>query len=47
MNLTEDTIIAFYGIDRLRFTRPVFPGDTIHVRKRVAEATARRRRQAS
>ena len=37
MNLTADTIIAFYGIDKLRFTKPVFIGDTIHVTKRVLE----------
>ena len=29
LRLTEKTIIAFYGIDRLRFTKPVFIGDTI------------------
>jgi 3-hydroxybutyryl-CoA dehydratase len=29
------TVIAFYGIDKLRFTRPVFIGDTIHVTKKV------------
>jgi 3-hydroxybutyryl-CoA dehydratase len=38
MNLTPDTVLAFYGIDKLRFTKPVFPGDTIHVKKRVIEA---------
>ncbi|MGH9660563.1 MAG: MaoC/PaaZ C-terminal domain-containing protein [Bryobacteraceae bacterium] len=38
MNLLSSTVVAFYGIDRLRFTAPVFPGDTIHVRKRVLEA---------
>lgn len=30
-----DTVIAFYGIDKLRFTRPVFIGDTIHIMKKV------------
>ena len=30
-----NTVIAFYGIDRLRFTKPVFIGDTIHVEKEV------------
>jgi acyl dehydratase len=29
------TLIAFYGVDRLRFVRPVFIGDTIHVRETV------------
>ena len=32
---TQDTVIAFYGIDKLRFTKPVFIGDTIHVVQRV------------
>ena len=41
MNLTTDTIIAFYGIDKLRFTKPVFIGDTIHVKKRVVETAAK------
>jgi len=31
----DDTVIAFYGMDKLRFTRPVFIGDTIHVVKKV------------
>jgi len=30
MNQVQDTVIAFYGLDRLRFTQPVFIGDTIH-----------------
>uniref|UniRef100_A0A7C3M9Y4 Dehydratase n=1 Tax=Archaeoglobus fulgidus TaxID=2234 RepID=A0A7C3M9Y4_ARCFL len=29
LRLTEDSLIAFYGIERLRFTKPVFIGDTI------------------
>jgi 3-hydroxybutyryl-CoA dehydratase len=33
----EDTVIAFYGIDKLRFLRPVFIGDTIHVVKKVID----------
>lgn len=37
MNLLSETVIAFYGIDRLRFTRPVFIGDTVRVRKKVTE----------
>lgn len=35
---TTDTVIAFYGIDRLRFTKPTFIGDTIHVEKEVLAA---------
>lgn len=34
LRLTEKTIVAFYGIDRLRLTKPVFIGDTI---KAIAE----------
>ena len=30
-------VVAFYGVDKLRFTRPVFIGDTIRAVKRVAE----------
>ena len=35
---TTDTVIAFYGIDRLRFTKPTLIGDTIHVEKEVIAA---------
>lgn len=38
MNLINDTVLAFYGIDKLRFTKPVFIGDTVRVEKRVLEA---------
>jgi 3-hydroxybutyryl-CoA dehydratase len=34
-NQVQDTVIAFYGVDRLRFTGPVFIGDTIHVVAKV------------
>jgi acyl dehydratase len=37
LNQIEETVIAFYGIDKLRFTRPVFIGDTIHVVKKVID----------
>lgn len=37
MNDTGDTIIAFYGIDRLRFVKPTFIGDTVHVVKKVID----------
>ncbi len=29
--------IAFYGVDRLRFLKPVFIGDTVHVEAEVIE----------
>ena len=37
MNLLDDTLIAFAGVDRMRFVQPVFIGDTIHVHKRLVE----------
>jgi acyl dehydratase len=37
LNQIQDTVIAFYGIDKLRFIKPVFIGDTIHVVKKVIE----------
>ena len=38
---TNDTVIAFYGLDRLRFVKPTFIGDTICVRQKVQEKTER------
>jgi len=35
----HENIIAFYGVDKLRFTNPTFIGDTIYVTKRVIELT--------
>lgn len=32
------------GIDELRWTKPVYPGDTLHVRGKVVEATPSRSR---
>ena len=37
MNLLDDTLVAFGGVDKLRFVAPVFIGDTIHTTKRVVE----------
>jgi len=37
LNQIQDTVIAFYGVDKLRFIKPVFIGDTIHVVKKVVE----------
>ncbi len=36
MNFLNETVLAFYGLDHLRFTRPVFIGDTVRVHKTVA-----------
>lgn len=32
-----NTLIAFYGIDKLRFVKPTFIGDTIHCNSKVTE----------
>ena len=37
MNTLDDTLLAFAGLDKLRFVDPVFFGDTIHVVKKVVE----------
>lgn len=37
MTPDQDGIIAFYGVDKLRFVAPVFIGDTVHVSQRVIE----------
>jgi acyl dehydratase len=33
--LLDESLIAFYGVEGLRFTKPVFIGDTVTVQKRV------------
>ena len=38
---TAETVIAFYGVDRLRFVKQTFIGDTIMVRQKVQEKTER------
>jgi len=37
MKLFDGTLIAFVGVDKLRFVAPVFFGDAVHVVKRVVE----------
>ena len=37
MPVDTEAIVAFYGVDKLRFTGPVFIGDTIHLTRRVVE----------
>lgn len=37
----SDAVIAFYGLDKLRFVKPVFIGDTIRVKKKVIELSPR------
>lgn len=41
MGQTGDTVIAFYGLDRLRFVKPTFIGDTIRVRQKVEAKSER------
>jgi len=33
----QEAIVAFYGVDKLRFVAPVFIGDTIHVSQKIVE----------
>lgn len=33
----REQLLAFYGVDRLRFVEPVFIGDTIHARAEVVD----------
>jgi acyl dehydratase len=37
----RDSVVAFYGMDRLRFRAPTFVGDTVHVESEVTETTPR------
>jgi acyl dehydratase len=37
MNLLDDTLVAFASVDHLRFTAPVFIGDTVRATKSVVE----------
>lgn len=39
--LFQESIIAFYGVDNMRFIQPVFVGDTITLRRRVEGAEPR------
>src|SRR2546425_8368640 len=41
MGQTNDTVIAFYGLDRLRFVKPTFIGDTIWVKQKVESKSER------
>ena len=37
LGILEGTVEAFYGIERLRFTKPVYIGDTLHVKMKVVD----------
>jgi len=39
MTQAPQALVAFYGVDKLRFVAPVFIGDTIHISQRVVEKT--------
>ena len=39
--LFHDRLIAFYGVDKMRFIKPVFIGDTITLNRRVESAEPR------
>jgi acyl dehydratase len=43
----REDVIAFYGVDSLRFTAPTFVGDTIHVEIEILEKTERDHPSAS
>lgn len=37
----RDAVVAFYGLDDLRFRRPAYVGDTIRVEREIIETTPR------
>jgi len=41
MSLLTDSLIALYSVERMRFAKPVFAGDTIRVSRKVTEVLAR------
>jgi 3-hydroxybutyryl-CoA dehydratase len=41
MGLLTQALIAFYGVEKLRFVKPVLIGDTIHVTKKVVDLLER------
>ena len=43
----REDVIAFYGVDGLRFTAPTYVGDTIHVEVKILEKTEREHPRAS
>ncbi|MDZ7702806.1 MAG: MaoC/PaaZ C-terminal domain-containing protein [Halobacteriales archaeon] len=44
---SREAVVAFYGVDRLRFTAPAHLGDTVHVELEVAEKTRREHPEAT
>src|ERR1019366_7550026 len=41
MSLLTDSLIALYSIEKMRFIKPVFAGDTIRVSRKVTDVLAR------
>jgi len=41
MTTDHEAIVAFRGVDQLRFLEPVFIGDTIHVTKKTIEKNSK------
>lgn len=41
LGFLRETVIAFYGVDSLRFIKPVHIGDTIHLELEIAEKKER------
>jgi 3-hydroxybutyryl-CoA dehydratase len=41
MSLITDSLIALYSIEKMRFTNPVFAGDTIRLSRKVTETLER------
>lgn len=39
--MSEESVLAFYGLDRLRFVTPTFIGDTIHLDCQVLDVRER------
>lgn len=37
LELAADAVVAFYGIEKLRFVKPTFIGDTIHLELEVTD----------
>ena len=37
LGILRETVIAFYGVDKMRFVAPVYIGDTLHVELEVLE----------
>ena len=41
LGFLRDTVIAFYGVDRMRFVNPVHIGDTLHLELEISEKQER------